>query len=103
LNNHKSPIDTNKPPTSNHKSPADTDTTLMNNHKSPIEIDKTGEMSTFKFFTEKSQIGYFRFILEGYDGLGIQSTLPGSTLITWTVPKSRHNEAQSLLEHLLSN
>jgi hypothetical protein len=46
----------------------------------------------------RSDIAYIRFILEGYDGLGIVSTLdPASAQVVITYPLSR----EALLERLI--
>jgi hypothetical protein len=52
-----------------------------------------GKTVTLRFRVEKSQIAYVRFVLEGYEGLAIQSSDPKSSLISWEVPASLLDEA----------
>ena len=48
----------------------------------------------------RAEISYLRFLLEAYDGLGVQVSESGSSLVTWFVPPSRRAEARALLEAL---
>ena len=48
----------------------------------------------------RAEISYLRFLLEAYDGLGMQVSESGSSLVTWLVPPSRKDEAHALLEAL---
>jgi hypothetical protein len=43
-----------------------------------------------------------RFILEGYDHLGVQTSAAGSSHVTWTVPVPLRSDAESLLTSILS-
>jgi len=59
------------------------------------------QMKSTCFQVEKKQIGYLRFILEGYDGLGFIRTLDaagGSIEIAW--PVSGDADMQALLAAL---
>jgi hypothetical protein len=60
-----------------------------------------GDLVRFEFFLPRDKIGLSHFILEGHDGLGVQTTEPGSDKVTWIVLKCVRNEAFDLLNHLL--
>ena len=59
-------------------------------------------MVYFHFFPARDQIAFMRYILEAYDNIGTQSTLPGSTRTTWAVPLQLADEAHALLMSLLT-
>ncbi len=52
------------------------------------------------FRVSRREVAYLRFLLEGYDGLGIQTSDAGSNLVTWRLPPSRAAEADALLAAL---
>jgi len=54
------------------------------------------------FFVPRRSVSYTRFILEGYDHLGVQSSAPGSSHVTWTVPVALRTDAEQLLTDLLT-
>jgi len=48
-----------------------------------------------------SKIGFFKFLLEGYDGLALLSTIDRDTgLVRLIVPRSRYTELVCLLDNL---
>ncbi len=51
-------------------------------------------------FIPKDQIAYVKFILEAYEGLAVQSSMAGSSVVRWSVPQSRLKEALCLIEVL---
>lgn len=53
-----------------------------------------------KFWVPKDQIFYVRFLLEGYEGLTVQSSEPGSSVVTWEIPEGLLSEAEALAEAL---
>lgn len=55
------------------------------------------------FFLPRRQVAAARFILEGYDHLGVQTSAPGSSRVTWTVPAGLRADAESLLGSILSH
>ncbi len=56
----------------------------------------------FHFFLPQERIGYARFILEGYDNLGTQTSVPDSSRVVWTIPADLQEEAERLLECLMN-
>jgi len=54
------------------------------------------------FFVPRRSVSFTRFILEGYDHLGVQSSDPGSSHVTWTVPAALRTDAEHLLADLLT-
>jgi Domain of unknown function (DUF4911) len=64
---------------------------------------KDDSILTYNFRLPKRQIGLVRFILEGYDGLGTQTTSPNSEIVTWIIPCSRQEEAEDLLIDILKH
>jgi len=54
-------------------------------------------MVAIDLYVPRDQIAYVRFILEAYEGLAIQTSLPRSTQVTWHIPQSRLGEARQLL------
>ena len=67
-----------------------------------ISISKSQRLLHYRFRIPKNQIAYSRFILESYEGFGIQSTEAGSDVVTWSFPESRKEEVESLLQALLN-
>lgn len=63
--------------------------------------EKNG-MTVFHFYLPLEKIAYARFILEGYDNMGHQTSSPGSSHVVWTVPADFAGDAENLLNHLLS-
>ena len=53
-----------------------------------------------KYWVPKDQIFYVRFLLEGYEGLTVQSSEPGSSVVTWEIPEGLVSEAEALAEAL---
>jgi len=50
---------------------------------------------------EKEKIGFFKFLLEGYDGLCTQTTVDaGQGKIKLIVPESRSNELRAVINNL---
>lgn len=53
------------------------------------------------FLIPRNEIGYLRFILEGYDGLAFSRSLDGrSGLVEIAYPPSRRREAEALIAAL---
>lgn len=46
------------------------------------------------------EITYVRYVVEAYDGLAVVSSRPGVAEVTWTVPRSRRDEAEALARAL---
>ena len=46
------------------------------------------------------EVGYVRFIVEGYQGLAQVSAIPGRGEIAWLIPNERTDEAESLYRAL---
>jgi len=66
-------------------------------------VDTTAEgLVRLNFFLPRRQVATARFILEGYDHLGVQTSAPGSSRVVWTVPAALRADAESLLGSLLS-
>jgi hypothetical protein len=58
---------------------------------------------TFFLKIRPEQISLFRFLLEGYDGLAVLSTLDAKQgLVRLLVPRSRHDELWLLITALAS-
>jgi hypothetical protein len=53
-----------------------------------------------RFLLPMDQIGYVRFIVEGYEGLAQVSASAGQAEICWGIPRSRLSEANDLIEAL---
>lgn len=69
----------------------------------PYTVDTAAEgLVRLHFFLPRRQVATARFILEGYDHLGVQTSAPGSSQVTWTVPAPLRSDAESLLGSLLS-
>lgn len=59
------------------------------------------EMYIFYLRIRPERIGLFRFLLEGYDGLAVLSTMDARQgLVRLIVPESRHAELWQLLDAL---
>ncbi len=68
----------------------------------PVFLTEEGpEQVRFHFLLPRQKVGFTRFILEGYEGLGVQTSSPGSDRVTWTVPVQGRREAETLLHELL--
>lgn len=66
-------------------------------------VDTSAEgLVRLHFFIPRRAVATTRFILEGYDHLGVQTSAPGSSHVTWTVPAPLRSDAESLLSSLLS-
>lgn len=62
-----------------------------------------GCMEQLEIGVARCDLAYLRFILEGYDGLGILTALDarqGRAVITW--PQSRGDEMRALVEALVA-
>ncbi len=57
-------------------------------------------MLSWRFRVPLRDLAYLRFLLEAYEGLGIQTSNAGSNLVTWHLPPSRIKEAEALLASL---
>ena len=58
-------------------------------------------MQRLCFAVDRSEIGYLRFQLESYDGLGFVRTLDaGAGIVEIAWPASRHEDMQALLAAL---
>ncbi|MBN2724072.1 MAG: DUF4911 domain-containing protein [Deltaproteobacteria bacterium] len=69
-----------------------------------INIKKVGnDITRMDFTVPREKIGYYRFILESYEGMGVQTTKRGSSIVSWSVPNSMMSEARSLLDGLISH
>lgn len=66
-----------------------------------LHVEECGDMVKFHFFLPQERIGYARFILEGYDHLGTQTSNAGSSHVIWTVPIGMRTEAEHLLEYIV--
>jgi hypothetical protein len=64
------------------------------------EPPKAGQIVALRCRIPQSEIGYVRFVLEGHEGLAIQTSPPRSNIVTWEVPRSRLDEALQLLDAL---
>ena len=58
------------------------------------------QMTALTIQIPKEHIFYVRFLLEGYEGLAVQSSQPKSPIVTWLVPDGLVDEAVALLESL---
>lgn len=65
-----------------------------------LSIEHSDDITRITFSAPKEKIAYYRFILESYDNLGIQTTSPGSNIITWNIPQSQLHDAKQLLENM---
>lgn len=52
------------------------------------------------FRVELGQLAYLRFVLEGYEGLVVLTSLPGRAEVRWTVPAALAAEADALARAL---
>jgi hypothetical protein len=52
------------------------------------------------FRVELDQLAYLRFVLEGYEGLVVLTSLPGRAEVQWTVPAALAAEAETLAREL---
>lgn len=66
-------------------------------------VEERGGLVEFHFFLPPERIGYARFILEGYDNLGIQTSAPGSSCVVWTVPACLRRDAETLLGQVMKD
>jgi hypothetical protein len=53
-----------------------------------------------KYWIPKDQIFYVKFLLEGYEGMVIQTSQPGSPVVSWEIPEGLATEAEALAEAL---
>jgi len=67
-----------------------------------VEPIDAAELVRLHFFVPRHAVSYTRFILEGYDHLGVQTSAPGSSHVTWTVPAALRADAEQLLSELLN-
>lgn len=65
-----------------------------------LSIENKEDITKITFSAPREKIAYYRFILESYDNLGIQTTEAGSNIITWSVPDSQLEEARQLLNNI---
>jgi hypothetical protein len=69
----------------------------------PYTVDTSADgLVRLHFFLPRRQVATARFILEGYDHLGVQTSAPGSSRVVWTVPVALRADAESLLGSILS-
>ena len=66
-------------------------------------IEQRGDMVEFHFFLPQERIGYARFILEGYDNLGNQTSDAGSSHVVWSVPAALREDAENLLMQIMQD
>ncbi|MGM0596352.1 MAG: hypothetical protein ACQES9_04870 [Myxococcota bacterium] len=67
-----------------------------------IQINSRKDLVEFRFILPLDQIGYFKFILEGYEEFGYQSSKKQSEIVTWTVLEDFQQPAFKLLTAILS-
>jgi len=70
----------------------------------PFTVESVGsdQLVRLHFFVPRAAVSTTRFILEGYDHLGVQTSEPGSSRVTWTVPTDLRADAEALLADLLT-
>lgn len=70
----------------------------------PFTVESVGsdQLVRLHFFVPRAAVSTTRFILEGYDHLGVQTSEPGSSHVTWTVPAALRADAEALLADLLT-
>jgi hypothetical protein len=67
-----------------------------------VESVESDQLVRLHFFVPRAAVSTTRFILEGYDHLGVQTSAPGSSRVTWTVPAALRPDAEALLADLLT-
>jgi hypothetical protein len=73
----------------------------MTTPDAPYTVEAQADLVRLHFFVPRHAVATTRFILEGYDHLGVQTSHPGSSRVTWTVPAALRADAEQLLADLL--
>ncbi len=71
-------------------------------HGNAGDLNGPAGLVRLHFFVPRRSVSFTRFILEGYDHLGVQTSDPGSSHVTWTVPAALRGDAEHLLADLLT-
>lgn len=71
----------------------------MSGQKS-VTAGSTPGCVTLRFRLPKREIGYVKFVVEGYDGLAQLVSQPGRGEMVWLVPCEREQEALELADAL---
>ena len=66
-----------------------------------IQISTGEDLIEYRFILPRDKIAYFKFILEGYEEFGYQSSKKRSEVVTWTVLADFQQQAQELLKAIL--
>jgi hypothetical protein len=66
-----------------------------------IQIKTRKDLVEYRFFLPRDKIGYFKFILEGYEEFGYQSSKKHSEIVTWKVLENFQGPAHDLLTAML--